>query len=132
VCTGIHYTEQYQIRISGSLLYLEPGPDALQQSSAREGMQLMDFELPVHMPNVAFNPPFMGRLRQDSTDIKAEQLAFPWLLTTLHTSCAFLGCYILLRRGHFKITRLTTSENLLMIAFSFLFTINIAISNVSL
>lgn len=35
-------------------------------------------------------------------------------------------------RGHFNITRLTTSENLLMTAFSFLFTINIAISNVSL
>jgi len=65
-------------------------------------------------------------------DIKIKQFAFPWLLTTLHTSCAFVGCYMLMLRGHFKITRLTTSENLVMIAFSFLFTINIAISNLSL
>lgn len=60
------------------------------------------------------------------------KFAFPWLLTTLHTASASLGCYILMLRGHFKMSKLTTRENLVLISFSFLFTINIAISNVSL
>lgn len=60
------------------------------------------------------------------------KFAFPWLLTTLHTTSASLGCYILLLRGHFKMSKLTTRENLVLISFSFLFTVNIAISNVSL
>ncbi|KAL6716820.1 hypothetical protein ACLMJK_004732 [Lecanora helva] len=60
------------------------------------------------------------------------KFAFPWLLTTLHTGCAFIGCYVLMHRGHFKITRLTTRENLIVTMFSSLFTLNIAISNVSL
>lgn len=66
------------------------------------------------------------------TDVRISQFAFPWLLTTLHTSSASLGCYILMLRGHFKMSKLTTRENLVLISFSFLFTINIAISNVSL
>ncbi|CAD6564941.1 MAG: UAA transporter [Alectoria sarmentosa] len=60
------------------------------------------------------------------------KFAFPWLLTTLHTTSASLGCYILMLRGHFKMSKLTTRENLVLISFSFLFTVNIAISNVSL
>ncbi|CAF9923420.1 UAA transporter [Imshaugia aleurites] len=60
------------------------------------------------------------------------KFAFPWLLTTLHTTSASLGCYILMLRGHFKLSKLTTRENLVLISFSFLFTVNIAISNVSL
>lgn len=35
-------------------------------------------------------------------------------------------------RGYFRLTKLTTYENLVLVAFSFLFTINIAMSNVSL
>ena len=66
------------------------------------------------------------------TDVRVSQFAFPWLLTTLHTTSASLGCYILLLRGHFKMSKLTTRENLVLISFSFLFTVNIAISNVSL
>ena len=60
------------------------------------------------------------------------KFAFPWLLTTIHTSTAALGCSILLWRGHFQLTTLTTRENMILLAFSFLYTINIAISNVSL
>ncbi|KAF6230610.1 hypothetical protein HO173_011147 [Letharia columbiana] len=60
------------------------------------------------------------------------KFAFPWLLTTLHTTSASLGCYILMLRGHFKLSKLTTREHLVLISFSFLFTVNIAISNVSL
>lgn len=60
------------------------------------------------------------------------QFRFPWLLTALHTGCVTVGCTLLLLRGHFKLSSLTMSENLILVAFSFLFTINIAISNVSL
>ena len=58
--------------------------------------------------------------------------AFPWLLTTLHCSCVFVGCYGLLSRDYFKLTELDRSSNLILVAFSLLFTLNIAISNVSL
>ena len=62
----------------------------------------------------------------------APQFAFPWLLTALHAGSASLGCYSLMLKGYFRLTKLTTSENLVLVAFSFLFTINIAMSNVSL
>ena len=39
---------------------------------------------------------------------------------------------MLMLRGHFSLTRLTIRENLTLVAFSFLFTVNIAISNVTL
>jgi len=60
------------------------------------------------------------------------QLKFPWLLTTLHTTCVSIGCYTLLLGGHFKLSTLSTHDNLVLAGFSTIFTINIAISNVSL
>lgn len=60
------------------------------------------------------------------------QFAFPWLLTTLHCSFVTVGCYTLLAMGRFRLTPLTMRENLILTAFSFLFTVNIAISTVSL
>lgn len=60
------------------------------------------------------------------------QFRFPWLLTTIHTSTAALGCAILLWRGHFHLTTLSSRENLILLGFSVLYTVNIAISNVSL
>lgn len=43
-----------------------------------------------------------------------------------------MGCFALVGFGSLKATRLTTRDNLIMLAFSTLFTINIATSNVSL
>ena len=43
-----------------------------------------------------------------------------------------MGCLILYYRGAFTLTRLTDRENLVLFLFSTLYTINIAISNVSL
>ncbi|QDS68563.1 hypothetical protein FKW77_000362 [Venturia effusa] len=57
---------------------------------------------------------------------------FPWLLTAFHAASASLGCFVLESRGYVKPTKLGTHETLVLVAFSFLFTINIAISNVSL
>lgn len=60
------------------------------------------------------------------------QFRFPWLLTAIHTTSASIGCYSLNLLGYFKLRELARREHLVLIAFSFLFTINIAISNVSL
>jgi hypothetical protein len=70
------------------------------------------------------------KFEEDTTDTK--QFAYPWLLTTLHALSASSGCYILLLRGTFHLTKLSYQENPILALFSFLFTINIAISNVSL
>ncbi|KAI5806032.1 triose-phosphate transporter family-domain-containing protein [Pyronema omphalodes] len=57
---------------------------------------------------------------------------FPYLLTGVHALCGTLGCAFFYSRGAFTLTRLTDRENLTLVLFSFLYTINIAISNVSL
>ncbi|CZR54534.1 related to glucose-6-phosphate/phosphate translocator [Phialocephala subalpina] len=58
--------------------------------------------------------------------------AYPWFLTALHTGSASIGCYVLLLRGDFSLSKLSSREHVTLVLFSFLFTINIAISNVSL
>ncbi|KAF2721688.1 putative phosphate phosphoenolpyruvate translocator protein [Polychaeton citri CBS 116435] len=57
---------------------------------------------------------------------------YPWLLTALHTSATSIGCFGVMGSGYLKLTRLGSRENLVLVAFSFLFTLNIAMSNVSL
>ncbi|KID87488.1 Drp1p [Metarhizium guizhouense ARSEF 977] len=57
---------------------------------------------------------------------------FPWLLTFLHASFASMGTYAMLQLGYFKLSRLGRRENLALVAFSALFTANIAVSNLSL
>jgi hypothetical protein len=57
---------------------------------------------------------------------------FPYSLTAIHTLCGSVGCYILYLLGVFTPAKLGDRENLIMILFSVLYTINIAISNVSL
>jgi len=60
------------------------------------------------------------------------KFGYPWLLTALHAGSASLGCYILLQRGHFTLTKLSFHQNTVLVLFSILFTVNIATSNVSL
>ncbi|OAQ73462.1 triose-phosphate transporter family domain-containing protein [Pochonia chlamydosporia 170] len=57
---------------------------------------------------------------------------FPWLLTFLHASFASMGTYGMMHLGYFKLSRLGRRENLALVAFSALFTANIAVSNLSL
>ncbi|KAH6872756.1 triose-phosphate transporter family-domain-containing protein [Alternaria rosae] len=57
---------------------------------------------------------------------------FPWILTAVHTGSAALGSSIFLMFGHFQLTRLTPREHLVHFMFSLLFTLNIAMSNLSL
>lgn len=73
-----------------------------------------------------------AREKQWSNRLITSKFAFPWLLTALHSASAAIGCYGLMLRGYFRLTKLTTYENMVLVAFSFLFTINIAMSNVSL
>ncbi|EME40968.1 hypothetical protein DOTSEDRAFT_136329 [Dothistroma septosporum NZE10] len=61
-----------------------------------------------------------------------QGLSFPWLLTFAHTAATSLGCTALLLTGHLKLSKLSSRDNLTLVAFSTLFTLNIAISNVSL
>ncbi|KAJ3173434.1 UAA transporter [Geranomyces variabilis] len=57
---------------------------------------------------------------------------FPWTLTAIHTLCGTLGCYLCAATGLFVPARLGRREKYVMAAFSVLYTVNIAISNVSL
>ncbi|KAI8988569.1 triose-phosphate transporter family-domain-containing protein [Mycotypha africana] len=57
---------------------------------------------------------------------------FPWALTAIHTLCGTIGSYIFWKLGLFKPASLGERENMVMLMFSVLYTINIAISNVSL
>lgn len=58
--------------------------------------------------------------------------SLPWLLTFSHTFATSIGCSMLLATGQMKLSKLTLRDNLILVAFSTLFTVNIAISNVSL
>ncbi|KAJ4308877.1 hypothetical protein N0V84_011838 [Fusarium piperis] len=68
----------------------------------------------------------------DADNELAMQFHFPWLLTFLHASFASGGTYVMMQLGYFKLSRLGRRENLALVAFSALFTANIAVSNLSL
>ncbi|EPE07384.1 triose-phosphate transporter [Ophiostoma piceae UAMH 11346] len=60
------------------------------------------------------------------------RFAYPWLLTAIHAGAASIGCWVLELRGAVTRTELARRDESVLLAFSVLFTINIAISNVSL
>ncbi|THH10116.1 hypothetical protein EW145_g1552 [Phellinidium pouzarii] len=57
---------------------------------------------------------------------------FPYTLTALHALFGSIGGYILMERGVFEPRQLSLSENAVLGAFSVLYTVNIAVSNLSL
>lgn len=57
---------------------------------------------------------------------------FPYTLTALHALCGSIGSYILMERGVFEPRQLSLQENIVLCAFSVLYTVNIAVSNLSL
>ena len=73
-----------------------------------------------------------GMVHKAGAGLTTEQFAFPWILTAIHTGTSALGCSILLLLGHFELSKLSMREQLTLVAFSLLFTLNIAMSNVSL
>ncbi|KAM3424100.1 hypothetical protein BST61_g11351 [Cercospora zeina] len=59
-------------------------------------------------------------------------VSLPWLLTFAQTLATSTGCSMLLATGHMKLSTLTLRDHIILVAFSTLFAVNIAISNVSL
>ncbi|KAK9463377.1 triose-phosphate transporter family-domain-containing protein [Lipomyces oligophaga] len=57
---------------------------------------------------------------------------FPYMLTFIHAACGTIGCSFFYARGAFTLSSLSDRENFTLFLFSLLYTINIAISNVSL
>ncbi|TKA78108.1 hypothetical protein B0A49_01792 [Cryomyces minteri] len=57
---------------------------------------------------------------------------FPYLLTAIHTGCSSLGCVLLHKLGRFTLTNLTSREHAKLYLFSVLYTLNVAVSNLSL
>lgn len=57
---------------------------------------------------------------------------FPYTLTGIHALCGAIGSYSWYSMGGFQPARLNDRESMIMLLFSVLYTINIAISNVSL
>ncbi|KAI7866285.1 triose-phosphate transporter family-domain-containing protein [Spinellus fusiger] len=60
------------------------------------------------------------------------EFPFPWTLTAIHTFCGAIGSFIFWKSKLFTPSKLGEKENMVMLMFSVLYTINIAISNVSL
>jgi len=57
---------------------------------------------------------------------------YPYTVTALHALCGTVGGWSLLAQGLFVQKRLSNSDNMALVMFSFLYAMNIAISNVSL
>ncbi|CAH7690851.1 triose-phosphate transporter family-domain-containing protein [Phakopsora pachyrhizi] len=57
---------------------------------------------------------------------------FPWTLTAIHTLAGTIGTQLALRLGYFQPARLNRRHSVILISFSILYTVNIAISNLSL
>ncbi|KAI8907909.1 triose-phosphate transporter family-domain-containing protein [Gorgonomyces haynaldii] len=60
------------------------------------------------------------------------QFPFPFLLTMIHALCGSLGCLVFYLCGYYPVKKLNTKGHWQMVLFSLLYTINIAVSNVSL
>ncbi|CAB4424027.1 unnamed protein product [Rhizophagus irregularis] len=65
-------------------------------------------------------------------DLNLFDFPFPWTLTGVHALCGAIGSYSFYWLGIFTPSRLNERESMVMLLFSVLYTINIAISNVSL
>ena len=61
-----------------------------------------------------------------------ERVKAPLLLTVMHATATSIGCFALVFTGKLKLSNLGTRERWILVAFSSLFTLNIAVSNVSL
>jgi len=64
--------------------------------------------------------------------LSSFRFSYPWTLTGIHTFCSGVGALTMAKLGYFKPAKLGEQESMVMLMFSFLYTLNIAISNVSL
>ena len=61
-----------------------------------------------------------------------NKFPFAWSLTAIHALSGCIGAQLCLSKGLFVQQRLSTRENIVLVAFSSLYTVNIAVSNLSL
>jgi hypothetical protein len=61
-----------------------------------------------------------------------EQFPFPFLLTAIHAGSSLAGTCMLIVNGRFSLSPISKAQHIKLSAFSLLYTINIAISNLSL
>ncbi|MCJ1412864.1 UAA transporter [Ptychographa xylographoides] len=59
-------------------------------------------------------------------------LPFPYLMTAYHGLAVYSGTGYLLYKGHFRLSHLNENDAIYLYGFSLLYTVNIAVSNVSL
>ncbi|TGZ81898.1 TPT-domain-containing protein [Ascodesmis nigricans] len=95
-------------------------PQAQEQDSVSTKYAWLAVYFSLNLGLTLFNKAVMGKF------------PFPYLLTGIHTLCGSIGCLFFYSRGAFTLSRLSRHENLTLMLFSTLYTINIAISNVSL
>lgn len=67
-----------------------------------------------------------------STKSVLSRLQAPWILTALHSAFSAVGCNLLMQSRGRKYSKLSLRDNIVMAAFSSLFTVNIAVCNMSL
>ncbi len=60
------------------------------------------------------------------------QAKLPCLLAALHAATSTLGCHVLVRRRKLRPAKLKLKDQLILFAFSILYTVNIIVSNLSL
>ncbi|KAF3938405.1 hypothetical protein ABW19_dt0200554 [Dactylella cylindrospora] len=104
-----------------------PPPPQQQQDSLAVKYTWLAVYFGLNLALTLYNKSVMG-----SKPDRPALFPFPYLLTGLHALCGSIGCLFFYARGAFSFTRLTEYENIIMLLFSGLYTINIAISNVSL
>ncbi|KAF3920836.1 hypothetical protein ABW21_db0200803 [Orbilia brochopaga] len=104
-----------------------PPPPPQQQDSLAVKYAWLAIYFGLNLALTLYNKSVMG-----SKPDRPALFPFPYLLTGLHALCGSIGCLFFYARGAFTFTRLSEYENIVMLLFSGLYTINIAISNVSL
>ncbi|KAK6336450.1 UAA transporter [Orbilia brochopaga] len=104
-----------------------PPPPPPQQDSLAVKYAWLAIYFGLNLALTLYNKSVMG-----SKPDRPALFPFPYLLTGLHALCGSIGCLFFYARGAFTFTRLSEYENIVMLLFSGLYTINIAISNVSL
>jgi hypothetical protein len=57
---------------------------------------------------------------------------FPWSLTAIHALAGTIGSQLAHANGLFSAARLSRNHSFILVAFSILYTVNIAVSNLSL
>lgn len=80
------------------------------------------------LPLIAYYPPGLTLFNK----LVLQGFPFGWTLTAVHMFGGTLGTHAAQHLGYFKRSRLTSRENYVMLAFSVLYTVNIAVSNISL